>query len=117
MFNHANYGSCNTTLSATNAATTALFGSRLRTPITRTSPAWASWRSGSRSRRVLVAGCWFLTSRQPVTSLQLQINHGRLIQQHVNQHAGDRNVEPDRERPPRDAPMLGVARLQARATA
>ena len=26
LFNHANYGSYNTTLSATNAATTALFG-------------------------------------------------------------------------------------------
>src|SRR5204863_4679186 len=37
---------------------------------------------------------------------------GRLIEQHVDEDAGDRDIEPDRKRPAGDAPVLRVARLQ-----
>src|SRR5262245_65616369 len=37
----------------------------------------------------------------------------RLIEQHVDEHAGDRHIQPDRQRPARNRPMPGVSRLES----
>src|SRR5258708_3205809 len=52
------------------------------------------------------------TSRRCMVTLEILKQPGRLVQQDVDEHAGDRDVHPDRERPARDGAMPRIVGLE-----